>query len=91
MNMHAAAKMIIGILIAIAGIYWYVADYFGVGWKAIIGINAWEAFLTVFFGVFGIVLFLLGLLVAWIEYEDLKFEQEEKAREESKPAKRKRR
>lgn len=83
MNMHAAIKMIIGILIAIAGIYWYLADYIATGWKAIVGINAWEAFLTVFFGVFGIFLFLLGLLVAWIEYEDLKFEREERKEEKT--------
>lgn len=88
MNMHAAIKMIIGILIAIAGIYWYLADYIATGWKAIVGINAWEAFLTVFFGVFGIFLFLLGLLIAWIEYEDLKFESEEKKEEEKKVKKR---
>lgn len=87
--MNAAIKMIIGILIAIAGIYWYLADYIATGWKAIIGINAWEAFLTVFFGVFGIILFLLGLLVAWIEYEDMKFEREEKKEEVKQPKKRK--
>ncbi|MBU5678735.1 MAG: hypothetical protein QXJ96_01705 [Candidatus Aenigmatarchaeota archaeon] len=88
--MHAAIKMIIGILIAIAGIYWYLADYIATGWKAIVGINAWEAFLTVFFGLFGIFLFFLGLLVAWIEYEDMKFESEEKKEEEKTRVARKR-
>lgn len=87
--MHAAIKMIIGILIAIAGIYWYLADYVATGWKTIVGINAWEAFLTVFFGTFGIFLFFLGLLVAWIEYEDLKFESEEKKEEQKTTRKRK--
>jgi TRAP-type C4-dicarboxylate transport system permease small subunit len=78
--MNAAVKMLIGILIAIAGIYWYLGDFIGKGWTAISGINAWNAFVTVFIGVFGIVLFFSGLLIAWIEYEDLKFEKEEKKR-----------
>jgi len=76
--MNAAVKMLIGILIAIAGIYWYLGDFVGKGWSAIAGINAWNAFVTVFIGVFGAVLLLLGLLIAWIEYEDMKFEREEK-------------
>jgi len=76
--MNAAVKMLIGILIAIAGIYWYLGDFIGKGWAAIAGINAWNAFVTVFIGVFGIVLFFLGILIAWIEYEDMKFEREEK-------------
>jgi len=32
----------------------------------------------VFVGVFGLILIFLGLIIAWIEYEDLKWERKEK-------------
>ena len=77
--MHAAAKLIIGLLIFIAGVYWYVGprssspcDLFG------LGICPTRAFMDTFVGVFGLVLIFLGLVIAWIEYEDLKWESREK-------------
>jgi len=76
--MNAVVKLIIGLLVAIAGVYWYVADYVATGWSAIVGVNAWKAFVSVFFGLFGFFLIAVGLLVVWIESEDLKWEREEK-------------
>lgn len=80
--MHAGAKLVIGILIFLIGIYWYVADYIpgAVGWKGtgIVQKTALRLLVDVFFGVFGLVLIIFGLLVAWVEYEDLKWEREER-------------
>jgi hypothetical protein len=65
--MKSLVKMVIGLLIALAGFYWYyeVPAYF-------------QALETVFYGSFGVILILFGLLVAWIEWEDYKWEKEEK-------------
>lgn len=79
--MHPAIKMIIGVLIFLAGIIWYaegiifgeynIANMLGQA-------SNFQAFLTVFAGIFGLVLLVLGAIVAWIEYEDLKWERKEK-------------
>ena len=82
--MHAASKMIIGIIIFLAGIYWYVA---GSPYLKAPGIqqfvpttigSTFQAFLVVFFGLFGLFLIFLGLVIAWIEYEDLKWSSGQK-------------
>ena len=78
--MNSIVKMIIGLLIAAAGIYWYAADLLGLPAFSVFGRYSFESLKTVFFGVFGIFLILFGLLVAWIEYEDMKWEREEKKR-----------
>lgn len=67
--MHSAAKLIIGILIFIAGLYWYIPSN---------GLDALLHLKDVFVGVFGIALIILGLIIAWIEYEDLKWERKDK-------------
>ena len=79
MKMNAGVKMIIGLLIAVAGIYWYAADALELPGFSVLGTYSLSALKTVFFGVFGVFLILLGLLIAWIEYEDMKWEKEEKA------------
>jgi len=76
--MNAVVKLIIGLLIAIAGIYWYAADYIATGWVPIVGYTAVDALIKVFVGTFGLFLLFLGLLIAWIEYEDWKWEREER-------------
>lgn len=78
--MHSALKLIIGLLIFAAGIYWYI----GTGIPTWTGDVALQALKTVFIGVFGLFLIFLGLIIAWIEYEDLKWEAKEK--KEKKPA-----
>ena len=74
--MSAALKLIFGLLILAGGIYWYmpgneVAGFLGIA-------STYRAFLTVFGGSFGLVLILFGLIIAWIEYEDIKWERNEK-------------
>ena len=74
--MHSAAKLIIGIIVFLAGIYWYLP---GNAAAPALGVHStYGAFLTVFAGLFGLFLLILGLIVAWIEYEDLKWERREK-------------
>ncbi|MCX6815861.1 MAG: hypothetical protein NT120_03345 [Candidatus Aenigmarchaeota archaeon] len=80
--MNSGVKLIIGILVFLAGVYWYwpgnaVAPALGVA-------SAVRAFLNVFAGLFGLVLIFLGLIIAWIEYEDLKWEAREKAEKKKK-------
>jgi len=75
--MHSAVKLIIGLIIFVAGIYWYLP---GNAAAAALGVASnVRAFLTVFAGLFGLVLIFLGIIIAWIEYEDLKWESREKA------------
>ncbi len=91
--MHSAAKLIIGLLIFVAGIYWYVAEVLGMpGVAVVLGVTStFMALKTVFAGLFGLFLIFLGLIIAWIEYEDLKWEMKEKKTERKRPAPRPRR
>ena len=77
--MHSGIKLIIGILVFIVGLYWYMPG------------NALGSTLAdlkvVFMGVFGLFLIFLGLIVAWIEYEDLRWESKEKKEQVSKAKK----
>lgn len=73
--MHAAVKLILGLIIFVIGIYWYLP---GTVVSAFFGRSAFQAFLVVFEGLFGLLLILVGLIIAWIEFEDLKWEKKEK-------------
>lgn len=87
--MHPAAKLIIGIIIFLAGIYWYAAPILGQnGIAAFLGVpSTFGAFVQVFAGLFGLVLIGFGLIVAWIEWEDWKWERKEKAEKAKEEAK----
>jgi len=77
--MNSAIKLIIGLIVFIAGIYWYAAPVFGqYGLAMFLGRSTFSAMVTVFAGVFGLALIVLGLIIAWIEYEDLRWESKEK-------------
>jgi hypothetical protein len=81
--MHPAAKLIVGLIIALAGLYWYLAGWInpaiGINVAATwIGFAAISALKTVFIGIFGLFLIFVGLIIAWIEWEDLKWEMKEK-------------
>ena len=75
--MNSAAKMVIGLLILLGGVYWYASAW--ISPNGLLGVNTVSALKTVFFGTFGLFLAFLGFLVAWIEYEDLKWEARERA------------
>ncbi len=74
--MNSVVKMLTGLLIAILGVYWYVANSI-FGWKPA-GFTPAQTLGIVFVGTFGAFLVMFGLLVAWIEYEDIKWEMREK-------------
>jgi hypothetical protein len=73
--MGAALKMIVGIIIFLAGLYWYLP---GTPVTTYFNRSAFQAFLVVFEGLFGLALIMFGLIVAWIEFEDMKWEKKEK-------------
>jgi uncharacterized membrane protein YbhN (UPF0104 family) len=73
--MSAVLKLIIGLVIFLAGIYWYLPMSFV---NTFFGRSGFQAFLVVFQGLFGLGLILFGLIVAWIEFEDIKWERKEK-------------
>jgi predicted membrane protein len=78
--MNAAIKLIIGIIILLIGLYWYAAPLFGhFGLANFFSVSTFRAFVTVFAGLFGLLLIGLGVIISWIEYEDLKWESREKA------------
>ena len=85
--MNSAAKLIIGIIILMIGLYWYAAPLFGhVSLENLLTVNTFHAFVTVFSGLFGLLLIFLGAIIAWIEYEDMKWERKEKTEKmEEKP------
>ena len=82
--MHSAVKLIIGLIVVLAGLYWYAADFVGYGVAGWIGAAALSALKNVFIGLFGLLLIFVGLIVVWIEWEDLKWQAREKA-EAAKP------
>ena len=89
--MNPAAKLIVGIIITLVGLYWYLAGWinpiFGVTFATTwIGFTAIYALKTVFIGIFGIFLIFVGLIIAWIEWEDIKWEMKEKKAKKNPPA-----
>lgn len=75
--MNPVIKLVIGLLIFVAGLAWYVLPYMNKS-PLILGKLSTDAFATVFVGLFGLALLFFGLIIAWIEYEDLKWEMKEK-------------
>ncbi len=71
-------KLTVGLLLVFAGLYAilpgsYFAPLFGVTQGF-----AWEAFKTVLLGSIPPFLIFVGLLMVWVELEEIKIEQEEK-------------
>ncbi|HLD56754.1 MAG TPA: hypothetical protein VJA47_00505 [archaeon] len=87
--MSAAAKLVIGVIIFLVGIYWYAAPLFGQNFLTGVFGSTFHDFVIVFGGLFGLFLILLGLLIAWIEAEDIKWEKKEKQEQAKQPAKKK--
>ena len=78
--MNNATKMVLGILLMAAGVYWYIGNvpYFGSA--------LWKSFKIVFEGVFGAFVFFIGLIVAWVAWDDYKMDKmlrEEEAKEKT--------
>ncbi len=72
-------KMLIGIVILVIGIVWYVPKEFN-------GLGFLGDLLTLLGGTIGLFLLFVGLIVAWMGYDDYKMDQE-MAKEEKKEEK----
>ena len=83
--MNAAIKMIVGIIIFLIGVYWYLPTSAIKQYVPLTVGSAFQAFLVVFFGLFGLALILVGILIAWIEFEDMRWGRREKAEKKAEP------
>jgi hypothetical protein len=94
--MNAAAKLVMGLLVTIAGLAWYI--WGDTTFKPYLGVSSVTALEIIFVGSFGLFLIMVGLFVTWIEIEDIKDMKAEKSaarkaeteEREIKPAKKKR-
>ncbi len=73
-------KMVIGIVVLIIGLIWYtgIAGYLGY----------WQDLLNLLKATIGLFLIFVGLIVAWMGYDDYKMDKEmqkEEKKEEKKP------
>ena len=73
--MNSGLKLILGIVVFLIGLYWYVPGNLV---NMFFNRSAFQAFLVVFEGLFGLFLIFIGLIIAWIEFEDIKWEKREK-------------
>jgi len=83
--MHAAVKILIGLLLIVIGFGLFVDSVYGNAWTNI-RINWWHNFVTVLTGVIPIMLILVGIFVVWLEADELSAEKEMKAEEKSTEA-----
>lgn len=72
-------KMLIGIVILVIGIIWYVGVYGYLGY--------WEELVDLLKATIGIFLLFVGLIVAWMGYDDYKMDAEMAKEEKKEPAK----
>jgi len=87
--MHAAVKILIGLVFVLVGLGLFVDSVYPIlGTKGTFGINWLDNFIIVITGTIPIFLILIGLFVVWLEADELKtakeFETPEKEEEEDK-------
>ncbi|MBI4014940.1 MAG: hypothetical protein HY365_03215 [Candidatus Aenigmarchaeota archaeon] len=77
--MHSAVKMFMGLLLFAAGMAWYAGPLLGF-FEAdpVFHIRPTYAFALLFSGLFGLALIFFGLVIAWVEYEDLRWAKRKK-------------
>jgi hypothetical protein len=74
--MGAAAKVVIGLVLLVIG-FGLFADSPGLSfWKSVTGIDWLGSFITLLAGLIPIFLILLGLLVVWLEVDEMKMKKE---------------
>ncbi|MDY6778308.1 MAG: hypothetical protein SVU32_06570 [Candidatus Nanohaloarchaea archaeon] len=69
--MKPQAKILVGSLMIVAGIYWYSLNPF-----AITGMTNLQALVLLFQAGLGVLVFLLGLFIVWIESDELRIQRE---------------
>lgn len=79
--MHAAVKILLGLVIIVIGFGLFVDSVYGNRWTGI-SINWWHNFVVVVTGVIPALLILLGVFIVWLESDELKAGKEMKAAEE---------
>ena len=75
------AKLLIGVIIFLAGIYWYigtrVGEFLGLTFPAVPFFpNALASLKVIFEGLFRLVLILFGALLAWLEFDEWKTQKQ---------------
>lgn len=73
--MHAAVKILIGLIIIAAGFGLFVDSVYDNRWTGV-SVSWWHNFLVVVTGVIPALLILAGLFVVWLEADELKAEKE---------------
>ncbi len=87
--MHPIAKMFIGLLLMAASVWWVWKGPHPTVFLPIQEKTNLADFITVLNGALPPLIFLLGLFIVWLEYDEWKIEQELKAEEEKLKRKRK--
>ena len=89
--MHAAGKIIIGLIFIIIGLGLFVDSVTPIsGGRGMFGIDWLKNFVVVVTGVVPIFLILVGLFVVWLEVDELKAQQEIQQEQGKKKASKKR-
>ena len=71
--MHAAIKIIIGLILILVGLGLFVDSVYPLsGVEGMLGINWLDNFVVVLTGIIPIFLILVGLFVVWLEADELK-------------------
>ena len=75
--MHAAVKILLGLILLIIGIAWYLIGIEGVPLLGdLLGSMTIYSFLdalfVLFFGVFGLLIILVGVILLWLGIEDMR-------------------
>ncbi len=71
-------KMLAGIALLIIGIFCYVP-------KTLYGLGFWTELETLLLGTIGLLLLFVGLIVAWMGYDDYKMDKEMAKEEKKEP------
>jgi protein-S-isoprenylcysteine O-methyltransferase Ste14 len=88
--MHAAAKMVIGLILILIGLGLFVDSVYPLfGGAPLIPVDWLANFIIVLTGVIPICLILLGLFIVWLEADELKSSKEFEEPEKEKPKRKK--
>jgi hypothetical protein len=67
--MNPFVKLLIGLMLVLSGVSWYI---FNKAFIPYFGVTSLKALGIVFIGSFGIFLLILGLIVVWVEIEEIR-------------------
>ena len=75
--MHAAVKILLGLILLIIGIAWYLVGIDGIPFlgdlfSTMTIYSFLDALFVVFFGLFGLMVILVGVILLWLGIEDMR-------------------